>query len=68
MKLRIIGDVHGKIESYLKVALDAEGLGYYTVQLGDLSLSPRHYKRVEEELDPTRHFVILGNRTKFHSA
>lgn len=56
--LRIIGDVHGKLESYIQLAKGAE----YSIQLGDLGFS---YNAVVKNLDPVRHRVLGGNHDNY---
>ena len=53
MKVRIIGDVHGKYGEYLHLTDDAE----YSIQLGDMGFSYNHMK----ELNPLNHTFFGGN-------
>jgi predicted phosphodiesterase len=55
--LRIIGDVHGKIDQYTDLADDAQ----YSICLGDVGFNYYWLK----ELDPTRHRCIGGNHDNY---
>lgn len=57
MKLRIIGDVHGKTNEYLSLAKQAD----YSIQLGDLSFN---YDFLSE-LNSDNHKVIPGNHDNY---
>ena len=54
---RMIGDVHGRIDEYVKLASEAE----YSIQVGDLGFS---YLGMES-LDPARHRVVGGNHDNY---
>lgn len=56
-KIRIIGDVHGKFDEYLKIASDAE----YSIQLGDMGFDYEHM----ESLPMGKHFFIGGNHDNY---
>lgn len=56
--LRLIGDVHGRYEEYIRLAQQAE----YSIQLGDLGFD---YSLVRKELDPARHRVLGGNHDNY---
>ena len=56
VKLRFIGDVHGRIDQYIALCREAE----HSIQVGDLGFA-EHYAQVAAELDPTRHKYIPGN-------
>lgn len=58
MPLTIIGDVHGKIPSYLKICSKHE----YTIQLGDMGF---RYDQIN--LDPKNHIFFPGNHENFHT-
>jgi predicted phosphodiesterase len=57
MYLRILGDVHGKIDEYISLASQAE----YSIQLGDLGFS---YEKLKS-LDSTKHRCIGGNHDNY---
>jgi len=56
--LRLIGDVHGKMEEYIPLAEQAE----YTIQLGDLGFS---YNALSKFLNPDKHRVLGGNHDNY---
>lgn len=60
IKLRFIGDVHGRITEYVSLCRDAE----HTVQVGDLGFR-RHYDEVVRQLDPARHRFVPGNHDDY---
>jgi len=51
--LRILGDVHGKVQQYIEVIKDTE----YSIQLGDMGYD---YSELSE-IDPEKHVFISGN-------
>lgn len=57
-RLRFIGDVHGKIQDYLKLANGAE----YTIQVGDMGF---HEDYQQINLDDDRHRFIKGNHDDY---
>jgi predicted phosphodiesterase len=57
MKIRIIGDVHGKYGEYLSITDGAE----YSVQVGDMGFTYDHMK----ELNPLNHSFIGGNHDNY---
>ena len=57
MKVRIIGDVHGKYGEYLHLTDDAE----YSIQLGDMGFSYNHMKG----LNPLNHTFFGGNHDNY---
>jgi len=63
--LRIIGDVHGKHRSYLRLVQDGEDQAYaepeHSIQIGDFGFD---YK-VLAGLDPERHKVLGGNHDNY---
>jgi hypothetical protein len=56
--LRIIGDVHGKMEDYLVLADAAE----YSVQVGDMGFE---YHALTRFLEPDKHKVLGGNHDNY---
>lgn len=60
-KIRFIGDLHGRYQSYLKIIEDADVKGIPTVQIGDFGVGfgPTPYETVG--LDPVKHQFIRGN-------
>lgn len=59
MKVRVIGDVHGKVEEYKKLIADVD----YSIQLGDMG-----FKKAYDLLagvDPLRHVFIPGNHDDY---
>lgn len=57
IKLRIIGDVHGKLDDYIQLAGESE----YSIQLGDLGFN---YDKIQV-LDPIKHRVLGGNHDNY---
>lgn len=59
MKIRFIGDVHGKVQKYLEV-LDTEGDYDYSIQVGDMAIG---FPSVEFPpfQKPIKDFFIRGN-------
>ena len=57
-KIRFIGDVHGDIPEYVKIANEAE----YSIQVGDLGFD---YSGMN--LDPNKHFVVAGNHDNYET-
>jgi predicted phosphodiesterase len=57
MKLRIIGDVHGKFQEYIKLTKDCD----YSIQVGDVGFDYNELKRV----DSNKHKVIGGNHCNY---
>ena len=57
MKVRIIGDVHGKYGEYLHLTDAAE----YSIQLGDMGFSYKHMKG----LNPLNHTFFGGNHDNY---
>lgn len=55
--LRLIGDVHGQYDRYVKLASKAE----YSVQVGDLGFEYTCLKALE----PARHKVLAGNHDNY---
>ena len=58
--MRIIGDVHGKMEHYLHLIEDVP----FSIQLGDMGFS-EHYDELLKNVDPTRHRFIPGNHDDY---
>ena len=54
MKIRIIGDVHGKFHAYLGRIKDAE----YSIQLGDFGMAKHWYSLVKHKVDSERHKIV----------
>lgn len=59
MTITLIGDVHGKMEQYLEIASRSE----YTLQVGDLGFGGNYIAL--NELDSTKHRVLLGNHDDY---
>ena len=59
MALVVIGDVHGRIKEYQKIANQFE----YTLALGDVTFN---YSDIQ--LDPSRHLINLGNHNNYDTA
>ena len=55
--LRLIGDVHGKIDQYISLAKDVE----YSIQLGDMGFN---YNSLTA-LNPANHRAIAGNHDNY---
>jgi hypothetical protein len=58
MKIRIIGDVHGKYDEYLKLTEGAD----YSVQVGDMGFSYDHM----EDLNSLNHSFFGGNHDNYN--
>lgn len=61
MKIRIIGDVHGKFHAYLGRIKDAE----YSIQLGDFGMAKHWYSLVKHKVDSERHKIVPGNHDDY---
>jgi predicted phosphodiesterase len=61
MKIRIIGDVHGKFYAYKEKIKDVE----YSIQLGDFGFAKEWYLLVTNKIDPERHKIIPGNHDDY---
>lgn len=56
--VKIIGDVHGKLDEYLKIIEDAD----FSIQIGDFSLDRNEIERVfTTKIDYLRHKILPGN-------
>lgn len=57
-KLRVIGDVHGRIRDYTKLTKDCD----YSVQIGDMG-----FKYAElDAVNPQRHVFFMGNHDRYN--
>ena len=66
-RLRIIGDVHGKIDKYFDIMQDANAKGLYTLQVGDLGFVEDYVTILEHpEFDPHRNKCFLGNHDAYN--
>jgi len=54
----IIGDVHGKIETYLKIV---KNLKDNSLQVGDFGFKEEWDKLHNSNLDPNQHKINMGN-------
>lgn len=63
LKVRFIGDIHGRYKSYAKIAIEAEKLGHYTCQIGDFGFSYGIFKH--HQLSPSRHLLFAGNHDNY---
>jgi hypothetical protein len=61
MKIRIIGDVHGKFYPYLQKIRNEE----YSIQLGDFGFAKSWYQLVTHKVDSERHKIIPGNHDDY---
>ena len=61
MKIRIIGDVHGKFHAYKEIIKDVE----YSIQLGDFGFAKEWYSLVTHKVDSKRHKIIPGNHDDY---
>jgi hypothetical protein len=59
--MRLIGDVHGYIDTYRNIIKDAE----YSVQLGDMGFGS-DYDKLIEYVDCSRHKFIPGNHDNYN--
>lgn len=57
--LRIISDVHGKMQEYIKLASEVD----YSIQIGDLGFA-KEYKQLSR-LNPDNHKVLGGNHDDY---
>ena len=62
--LRVIGDIHGKVDPYLQIARSCE----YSVQLGDFGFSHAWNKLHYSNLCPDSHKVLAGNHDDYDMA
>lgn len=58
MKIKLIGDVHGKYQQYLDIIRDCE----YSIQLGDLGFNYDFLNNV----DSSKHRILLGNHEAYN--
>ena len=61
--MRIIGDVHGKVEQYKKIVCKANHEGHKTLQLGDFGFK-EHWDwlpRCKPRIEPQNHQIVMGN-------
>lgn len=58
--IRIVGDVHGKWESYHNV-IRAQKNDIYSIQLGDMGFDYHHLSLV----DATKHKILAGNHDAY---
>lgn len=56
--IRIIGDVHGKIEEYISIASQVD----YSIQIGDMGFD---YDLLIRKLSPVKHKFIPGNHDNY---
>lgn len=61
MKLRIIGDVHGKFDAYKRLLNDCD----YSIQLGDFGFEHAWRNLSRHKIDSTRHKIIPGNHDEY---
>jgi hypothetical protein len=66
MSLRLIGDVHGKVVSYLKICKEAEAAGENTLQIGDLGFGGVYTYIRKRGLDPQIHRMFKGNHDDYN--
>lgn len=67
MKVKVIGDVHGKIERYAALLNTLPDEYDYTVQVGDLGFA-QHYEAAEQMVRQglgERHFFFGGNHDEY---
>ena len=68
--IRIIGDVHGCIQSGGRCYFGLMEKAEYSVQIGDLgfphSLAPDFHKKIES-IDKTHHVMVLGNHDDYNT-
>lgn len=66
--VRIIGDVHGKIDEYKKITEDCTpalgSLRDYSIQLGDIGFK-KQWDRVVSEIPGEKHKIIAGNHDDY---
>ena len=58
--VRIIGDVHGKIDEYKKITEDCN----YSIQIGDIGFK-KEWDRVANEIPGDKHKIIAGNHDDY---
>lgn len=59
--IRIIGDVHGHYAEYVKIATQSDT--HYTLQLGDMGFSYRHFQKCG--LSSAQHMFFGGNHDNY---
>lgn len=62
MTIRIVGDIHGQMDRYLKLVEQYQ----YSIQIGDLG-HKEHYKTLKENLNPENHIFIVGNHDDYNN-
>lgn len=60
--VRIIGDVHGKIDEYKKITEDCN----YSIQIGDIGFK-KEWDRVANEISGGKHKIIAGNHDDYNT-
>lgn len=60
--LRVIGDVHGKVDEYLSIIKDCQ----YSIQLGDFGFRDE-WLRLKNEVDSEHHKIIPGNHDAYNT-
>lgn len=60
MKIRIIGDVHGKTYKYKELIREVD----YSIQLGDFGFK-LEWGWLHKNIDPTKHKIIPGNHDSY---
>lgn len=58
--IRVIGDVHGKIDQYKKITEDCN----YSIQIGDIGFK-NEWDRVANEIPGDKHKIIAGNHDDY---
>jgi len=64
MKIRLVGDVHGKFHAYKERILQEDVDA--SIQLGDFGFAQEWYKLIRHKIDPERHKIIPGNHEDYH--
>ena len=62
MKIRILGDIHGKFHAYKERIQDVD----YSIQLGDFGFAQDWYKLIKFKINPKCHKIIPGNHEDYH--
>src|SRR5690242_15856322 len=65
-KLRIVGDVHGKGEPYLRITVKSNNEGVHTLQLGDLGFRGTYTRLLSSGLNTEMNKFFMGNHDDYN--
>ena len=63
MKIKIIGDVHGKFHAYKKLIQNADA----SIQIGDFGFGKHWNKLIEHKINSEQHKIIPGNHDDYNN-